>query len=72
MKGYRQIGYENRTLSAEDFADDTVDGGEVGAGHVVTALYEVVPVDSNLTCRGQRQNIHRKSRVQIIPANWQP
>lgn len=46
VKGYRQIGYENRTLSAEDFADDTVDGGEIGAGHVVTALYEVVPVDS--------------------------
>lgn len=46
VKGYRQIGYENRALSAEDFADDTVDGGEVGAGHVVTALYEVVPVDS--------------------------
>ena len=46
MKGYRQIGYENRALSAEDFADDTVDGGEIGAGHVVTALYEVVPVDS--------------------------
>lgn len=46
VKGYRQIGYENRTLSAEDFADDMVDGGEVGAGHVVTALYEVVPVDS--------------------------
>ena len=46
LKGYRQIGYENRALSAEDFADDTVDGGEIGAGHVVTALYEVVPVDS--------------------------
>ena len=46
VKGYRQIGYENRTLSAEDFADDMVDGGEVGASHVVTALYEVVPVDS--------------------------
>ncbi len=46
VKGYRQIGYENRALSAEDFADDTVDGGEIGAGHVVTALYEVIPVDS--------------------------
>lgn len=46
VKGYRQIGYENRALSAEDFADDTVDGGEIGAGHVVTALYEVVPVNS--------------------------
>lgn len=39
---YRLIGYENRTLAAEDFEDDTVDGGEIGAGHRVTALYEVV------------------------------
>ena len=52
VKGYRQIGYENRTLSAEDFADDTVDGGEIGAGHVVTALYEVVPVDSEFDVPG--------------------
>ena len=46
IKGYRLIGYENRLLAAEDFADDTVDGGEIGAGHRVTALYEIVPVDS--------------------------
>ena len=52
VKGYRQIGYENRTLSAEDFADDTGDGGEIGAGHVVTALYEVVPVDSEFDVPG--------------------
>ena len=41
VKGYRLIGYENRTMVAEDFADDTKDGGEIGAGHQVTALYEV-------------------------------
>ena len=41
VKGYRLIGYENRTMAAEDFADDTRDGGEIGAGHSVTALYEV-------------------------------
>ena len=46
VKGYRQIGYENRAISEEDFADDTVDGVEIGSGHLVTALYEVVPVDS--------------------------
>ncbi|NLG26220.1 MAG: VWA domain-containing protein [Clostridiales bacterium] len=40
---YRQIGYENRALADEDFADDGVDGGEVGAGHRVTVLYEIVP-----------------------------
>ncbi|TFH59940.1 MAG: VWA domain-containing protein [Gemmatimonadales bacterium] len=41
---YRLIGYENRLLAAEDFADDTKDAGELGAGHSVTALYEVIPV----------------------------
>lgn len=41
---YRLIGYENRTLREEDFADDRVDAGEIGAGHQVTAIYEVVPV----------------------------
>lgn len=46
IKGYRLIGYENRLLSAEDFEDDTKDAGEIGAGHTVTALYEVVMNDS--------------------------
>ena len=41
--GYRLIGYENRLLADEDFNDDTKDAGELGAGHTVTALYEVVP-----------------------------
>ncbi len=41
---YRLIGYENRVLAAEDFADDGKDAGELGAGHSVTALYEIVPV----------------------------
>ena len=41
--GYRLIGYENRLLANEDFNDDTKDAGELGAGHTVTALYEVVP-----------------------------
>ena len=40
---YRLIGYENRLLRAEDFKDDTKDAGEIGAGHTVTALYELVP-----------------------------
>lgn len=38
---YRLIGYENRVMANEDFADDTKDGGEIGAGHTVTAFYEV-------------------------------
>ena len=43
VAGYRLIGYENRILRAEDFKDDTKDAGEIGAGHTVTALYELVP-----------------------------
>jgi Ca-activated chloride channel family protein len=41
---YRLVGYENRTLKDEDFNDDTKDAGDLGAGHNVTALYEIVPV----------------------------
>ncbi|MCU1716715.1 vWA domain-containing protein [Pseudomonas sp. 5P_3.1_Bac2] len=41
---YRLLGYENRALKREDFSNDQVDAGEIGAGHSVTALYEVVPV----------------------------
>ena len=43
---YRLIGYETRALAREDFNDDTVDAGEIGAGHSVTAIYEVTPVGS--------------------------
>jgi Ca-activated chloride channel family protein len=44
VKAYRLIGYENRRLQAKDFNDDKKDAGEIGAGHSVTALYEIVPV----------------------------
>ncbi|HEX6883567.1 MAG TPA: YfbK domain-containing protein, partial [Planctomycetota bacterium] len=44
VASYRLIGYENRRLAARDFDDDRKDAGEIGAGHTVTALYEVVPV----------------------------
>ena len=43
---YRLIGYENRVLANEDFANDKVDAGDIGAGHEVTALYEITPVGS--------------------------
>ncbi len=46
IKAYRLVGYENRLLDKEDFADDTKDAGELGAGHSVTALYEVIPYGS--------------------------
>jgi Ca-activated chloride channel family protein len=46
VRAFRLIGYENRVLAHTDFNDDTKDAGEIGAGHTVTALYEVVPVDA--------------------------
>ncbi|MBZ9632332.1 von Willebrand factor type A domain-containing protein [Salegentibacter sp. LM13S] len=44
IQAYRLIGYENRLLNAEDFNDDKKDAGELGSGHTVTALYELIPV----------------------------
>ena len=44
VKEYRLIGYENRMLKQEDFNNDKVDAGDIGAGHQVTALYEMIPV----------------------------
>lgn len=49
VAAYRLIGYENRLLRAEDFKDDTKDAGEIGAGHTVTALYEVVLAGKEVT-----------------------
>ena len=44
VAGYRLIGYENRKLENRDFSDDKKDAGEMGAGHMVTALYEIIPI----------------------------
>jgi Ca-activated chloride channel family protein len=49
IKAYRLIGYENRLLAKEDFEDDTKDAGELGAGHTVTAIYEVILSTSKST-----------------------
>ena len=46
VQGYRLLGYENRLLADEDFIDDTKDAGEMGSGHSVTALYEIIPAGS--------------------------
>ena len=46
VKSYRLVGYENRRLENKDFEDDKKDAGEIGSGHTVTALYEIVPEDS--------------------------
>jgi len=47
VKSYRLIGYENRLLNDEDFNDDAKDAGEMGSGHTVTALYEIIPAGSD-------------------------
>jgi Ca-activated chloride channel homolog len=52
VAAYRLIGYENRILAHEDFNDDARDAGDIGAGHTVTALYEVVPAGVPFTARG--------------------
>ncbi|MEO1655503.1 MAG: YfbK domain-containing protein, partial [Bacteroidota bacterium] len=53
VKSYRLIGYENRKLRNEDFDDDSKDAGELGAGHTVTAIYELVPNSGELTAGQQ-------------------
>ncbi|MSR64029.1 MAG: DUF3520 domain-containing protein, partial [Planctomycetes bacterium] len=62
VSAYRLIGYENRALAARDFNDDTKDAGEIGAGHTVTALYEIVPAGVELahvdTLRYQTETPH--------------
>jgi Ca-activated chloride channel family protein len=47
VQAYRLIGYENRVMANEDFNDDLKDAGELGSGHTVTALYEIIPADVN-------------------------
>ena len=49
VAAYRLIGYENRMLESQDFNDDKKDAGEIGAGHTVTALYEIIPVGATTT-----------------------
>ena len=59
---YRLIGYENRLLADQDFDDDTKDAGEIGAGHTVTALYEVVPVGAPPVARTTRPLKYQQPR----------
>ena len=48
VAGWRLVGYQNRRLNREDFNDDTKDAGEIGAGHQVTALYEIIPAGAEV------------------------
>ncbi|MFT4142895.1 MAG: VWA domain-containing protein [Mobilitalea sp.] len=55
VDSYRLIGYENRALKDEDFENDTVDAGELGAGHSVTAIYEIVPSRAAISEKEQKE-----------------
>ncbi|MEZ4849650.1 MAG: VWA domain-containing protein [Bacteroidia bacterium] len=66
VKAYRLIGYENRMLAKEDFNDDTKDAGELGAGHTVTALYEIVPAGSNIPFASADDDL----RYTPVPVNY--
>jgi Ca-activated chloride channel family protein len=56
VSAYRLLGYENRILANADFRDDSKDAGEIGAGHRVTAFYELVPVGSKTTVEASRKS----------------
>jgi len=61
VQSYRLIGYENRMLKAKDFNDDQKDAGELGSGHTVTALYEVIPVGIKSTFSGSIDDLKYQS-----------
>ncbi len=63
VKAYRLIGYENRILNKEDFNDDKIDAGELGAGHNVTALYEIIPVGSSDNARTSDELKYQETKV---------
>ena len=72
VEKYRLIGYENRLLNEDDFEDDTKDAGEIGAGHTVTALYEIIPkapkkeLDQNLKYQDVKLNEYAKKSKDLV------
>ena len=70
VASYRLIGYENRLLADEDFADDTKDAGELGAGHTVTALYEIIPVGARHHARRSSRKALRYQDTALTNAAW--
>ncbi|MGC3967180.1 MAG: VWA domain-containing protein [Pirellulales bacterium] len=64
VAGYRLLGYENRVLAAQDFNDDKKDAGEIGAGHTVTALYELIPA-------GKAAKKETKKLPEVDPLKYQ-
>jgi len=69
VKAYRLIGYENRMLAKEDFADDKKDAGELGAGHTVTAFYELIPAGSDEKVTGVDPQAQKVTDKLLVDAN---
>jgi Ca-activated chloride channel family protein len=69
VRSYRLIGYENRVMAARDFADDTKDAGEIGAGHQVTALYELVPAGAPATEDGVPLKYTKPAETEANPVD---
>ncbi|MEL6638872.1 MAG: VWA domain-containing protein [Bacteroidota bacterium] len=67
VREYRLIGYENRLLAAEDFNDDRRDAGELGAGHSVTALYEIVPASNPPPAKTSPVDPLKYRSTQLLP-----
>jgi Ca-activated chloride channel homolog len=69
VAAYRLIGYENRLLKKEDFDDDKKDAGELGAGHTVTALYEIIPVKEKMLFEEQEDLKYQISKLTYTAKN---
>ncbi|MBW4576284.1 MAG: VWA domain-containing protein [Aphanothece sp. CMT-3BRIN-NPC111] len=70
VQAYRLIGYENRRLKDEEFNDDTKDAGELGAGHSVTALYEIIPVGLKSNVQLSNINSLKYQQNKVLPVAY--
>ena len=70
IKGYRLVGYENRTMAAEDFKNDAKDAGEVGSSSQFTVVYEIVPVDSAMNIDVPNLKYEKSSQETSNGAEW--
>lgn len=68
VAAYRLIGYENRLMAAQDFNDDRKDAGDIGAGHTVTALYEIIPTGESVDLPTVDALKYQRPRMQTVPA----
>jgi Ca-activated chloride channel homolog len=68
VKAYRLVGYENRLMKNEDFDNDVKDAGDIGAGHTVTALYEIVPQGVEIESSGETSLKYQKVKTETAKA----